>query len=481
MHRVNPKRRQAVILRIIAYTLTLTLSAITTVLLLYIALGYRFHSGHVVRSGLLLVDNQPEAGAIYVNGQEKDNSTPGRFVLAVGNYDLGLKRSGYRTWEKSVAIAASGVREVDYPWLIPTALKPTQLLEVTTPAWVSQSPDHKLLLSQVANQPTLELTELDPKTPKQTTLALPAAVPKENGQTGLFKVIEWALNNKQVLMTQTLPSGATNLISLNVTKPEATINITTLYGAQVPTDIHYVGSNTNSIYGLKDGVLSTYSLEQAQSAQLLDLIRSYQPYANDTILFDRLDGAQHATVGIWKDKNSVVIQRNAITSSPALLKYARFNNHFYFAIGSTSVSTVTVYRDPLAAPVLSSQLPFVTLPFTQPLDIAFSPSSQFLLVQNGSTLLSYDFDDLLRYSFTLPFAPAPSSQVEWVDGAHLAAQASDGSNMVFEYDGKNLQTLVPSSFNTPLFYASDNRSTYRLFDSNGKAHLEVTSLVAAQN
>ena len=73
MHRVNTKRRQAAIIRIVTYTITLILTVLTTAMLLYIALGYRIgSSGHVVKNGLLLVDNRPQSAMFYVNGQKKD-------------------------------------------------------------------------------------------------------------------------------------------------------------------------------------------------------------------------------------------------------------------------------------------------------------------------------------------------------------------------------------------------------------------------
>lgn len=479
MHRVDPKHRRAAILRAFAYALTLVLSVAATVVLLYVALGYRLDrtNGHVVRSGLLLVDNQPESAAIYVNNKLKDESTPGRFVLPAGSYDLKLARDGYRDWTKSVTIAASGVREVDYPMLIPNNLETHKLFDVTAPELVTQSQDKKLLLTHVANQATFELIELNVKESKRTTLTLPPAVVRENGQAGAFTLIEWALDNKHVLLDQTLPSGAHQYISLDVTKPESTVNISTLYGQNAPEAIHYVGSNTAKIYGLKAGTLSSYNLEKVETTTILNNIRSYQPYANDTVLFDRISEQNQIEDGIWKDGDSVVVHRANNTGAASLLKYAKYDDHFYFVVAEPANNVVTIYRDPLKEPVIAKQLPLVTLPFADAKKVDFSGSSEFVLIQNGKSLLVYDFNDFRQFNYALGFELAPAASTHWVNGTHLTVQAADGANYLFEYDGQNQQMLLSSKVGNGLFFASNDKAFYRFINAPSAVSFESTELV----
>ena len=106
MHRINKKRKRVIVLRTLAYGAILLLSSITTAVLFYVAQGYRFDgiNGHVVRTGLLLVKNEPEAAEIYINGKLEDASAPGRFVFSAGKYDVSLRKSGYREWKKNVSV-----------------------------------------------------------------------------------------------------------------------------------------------------------------------------------------------------------------------------------------------------------------------------------------------------------------------------------------------------------------------------------------
>ncbi len=479
MHRVNPKKKQAAALRFIAYAVTLTLTVLTTVVLLYIALGYRFDSqnGNVVRSGLLLVDNQPEAASIYINNELKDNTAPGRFVLSAGNYDLSLKKDGYRDWGKNVSLKASGVREVNYPILIPQKLTTAQVAQFTSASMVSQSQDRKFLLTHNTNATNLTLIELDPEEPKQTQITLSTAFSKESSQTGTIRVIEWALNNKQVLLEHTLPSGRVELISIDVTNPENVVNISRVYNGEVLRDIHYVGGNTKEVYGLANGILKRYKLENTESSVILKDIINYQPYSDDTVLFNRTSLTQKSEIGIWQDKVTTIIERDLDPASSPVFKYAKYDDHFYFAIAFTGSNGMTIYKDPLKKPILAKQLPLVKVTFEKPTSLTFSDSSQFVMIQSGSNFKVYDLEDLMQYQSQLPFTLAAGSTLTWIDSHHIQATAENGTSHLLEYDGQNQQALVSTKTGTKIYFSNNYENMYSFLDSEGSLRLNSTRLV----
>ncbi len=484
MHQVNPKHRRAAFLRVITYSLIIILSTLTTIVLLYVALGYRFDrtSGHVVRSGLLLVSNKPTAAEVYIDNQLKDTSAPSRFELTTGDYTLSLKRSGYRDWSKKISILPSTVEEVYYPLLIPNTLQPRTLLSVNNPVLVSQSHDRKFVLLQSDGEPQLQLLELDPKAPKQTTLTLPDQIKRENNQTGTFKVVEWALNNKQVLLSQTLPSGTTELISLDVTKPQEAINISDLYGSEVLGQPHYVGSDTSQIYALSNGTLKRYSLKENNSQLIMENVRNYQPYGNATVEFARTDSTQqNVESGLWQNGKAVVVHTTPIHPGGDLLAFASYNNKDYFVVGQTDGEEVTVYSNPLESPVLTKQLPFTTIAFHHPQKLSFSDSSEFLLAQNGNKAITYDFEHIKKYSYGAPFTLQPGSLFYWMDDSHLMVTKADGMNTIMDYDFTNAQDLVTSNTSNDLFFADDYKYLYRLLTSEDKVNLETASLVVGLN
>lgn len=477
MHRVDIKRRKKKILRVIAYGITLTLTVLTTVLLLYIALGYRLdrESGNVVRSGLLLVDSKPEAAAIYINNEQKDNEAPGRFVLSAGDYDLRLTRAGYREWNKKVSVVASGVREVNYPLLIPENLKTTTMVESPDLDMISQSLDRKYILSHSANQTTLTLTELQRDAPKQTILSLSGAVTRENGQVGKLSVIEWALNNKHVLLKQTLPNGSTQYLSMDVTRPSEIINITSLLGQEAPEDIHYVGSNTDQIYGLLNGVLKKYNLSSKEAQTLMQNVRSYQPYSNDTILFDRAT-TQESEIGILKDDTTTIVERSSSDSLPTFLKYAKYDGDDYFIVTHPDLK-ITVYKNPTKKPVLAKQLPLVSLDFKTNHPATFSNSARFIVAQNGPEVMTYDFDELKLYTFKMPFE-IDASSVVWFDAFHLQMRESSGKSYITDFDGGNRQEMAPIIAGSRLYFAPNYQFMYSYAVAPQGVALQTTPLVA---
>lgn len=480
MHRVNPKRKKKIALRVVAYTLTLTLSVLTTIVLLYIALGYQLdrESGNLVRSGLLLVDTKPEAAAIYINNEEKDSSAPGRFVLSAGRYDLTLKLNNFREVKKNISVAASGVREVNYIRMIPNTLRQTTVAETEVPTLVSQSQDKKNIITHTTNQPSILKIELNNISPIQTVLPLPSSVQRENGQVGTLDVIEWALDNKHVLFKQTLPSGSVNILSFNITKPDEVINISNLYDSQAPEDVHYIGNNVEKIYGLKNGILSTYELTRNESVVLMQDIRSYQPYSDDTILFDRING-QNSEVGIWKDKVATVVLTEPATQAPALLKYARFDDQDYFAIARSSAAEILIYRNPIKKPILAKQLPLTRIPFNGASALTFSPSAQFVLVQSGSRFIAYDLDDFKPYAVELPFAVQDGS-LSWMDTHYIQARASDSGDVYMtDFDGQNVQKLFSVLQSTKVFFANDYEYSYSFSSpANNRSQIQFTNFTA---
>lgn len=479
MHQVDPKRKKKAALRIAAYSVTLILSVLTTVVLLYIALGYRLdrESGHVVRSGLLLVDTKPEAAAIYINNQEKDSSAPGRFVLSAGTYDLSLRRNNYREVKKNVFVPASGVREVNYIRMVPENLRQTTVGEPEVPTMVSQSQDKKFIITHVANQPNILRIELNNETPSQTVLSLPAAFRRENGQVGTLSVIEWALDNKHVLIRQVLPSGAVNVISLDITKPEEAVGLALLYGAQAPEDVHYVGNDVDRVYGLKNGVLSIYNVTKNESEVIMQDIRSYQPYSDDTILFDKANG-QNSEVGIWHDSVATVVLTEPISKTPALMKYARFDGKDYFVVARTDGNEVLIYQNPIKKPVIAKQLPLVKIPFSNASALTFGPSAQFVLIQSGSKFVTYDLDDLKPYPLTLPFN-IENGTISWMDTHYLQVRADSGDVYMTDFDGQNLQKLVLVLGSTKVYFSNNYEYSYSFAPpANNRSQLQMTQFTA---
>jgi len=477
VHRVNTKDKRVIALRIAAYIATVVLSIITTTLLLFVALGYRFNSQDgIIQSGLLLIDNKPEAGAIYIDGELNDNQTPGRFVLPVSTYEVSLERDGYRGWKKNFSIKAEVVERVDYPLLIPKELSTNTLAAIGTPAMVSQSLDNKQLVSFVDGESVLRRTVLDPATPETTDVSLSSAFARQAGSIGSLRVIEWSLDNNFILVEQSLPGGQKNIISLELDKPGEAVNLTKLFSAISLGDPHYVGGETDEIYALSDANLRRLNIKSAEATVVLEQVKSYVPYGDKTIAFSRLsDDSLTLEAGLLRDSTSTVLQRYTDTQSNIMVTYGQYDGHDYFV--SSDKKAVNIYRDPLKRPILATQIPFVSLPFDSAQYIKFSPNSQFILLQSGKNYITYDLEHKRQSTFTIE-QDIIGLHPRWMNDSHLSYQTTDGVNYLTEFDNQNSNKMVVSDVGTRLYYAANQRGAYRIVTGANGTQLELVSLTA---
>jgi len=481
MHRVNKKKKKILVLRFFTYALTLVLTIVTTVLLLYLALGYRLgSSGHVVRNGLLLVDNRPQSAQVFINSKLKDTRAPSRFVLPAGSYEVLLSLDGYRDWSKQVKVSASKVRDVNYPLLIPADIQRRELNKIEQSDIISQSPDRKQLVAYSANSAIFTVINLDIDNTQFSQLNLVNVLKNQSGKVGSLEVIEWSLDNKHFLIEQTLPNGEQNIISVNIAKPEESINISSVIGDQTPTNIHYAGDNTDQIYGIKNSVLSKYNIKDGSSVVLMQNVVHYEPYGNDTVLFAKILEDQSMQVGILKDQKTTIIESSPSITGKVILKYVNYDSHNYFVVAFSDTNQIVVYRDPLSVPILSKQLPFLklTLPNTQKID--FSGSGEFMMAQNGSDIMVYNFDDLESYVFKLDFDLASNQFVTWVDDHHLQAINTSNESYIYDFDGTNKQNIINVKNGSKVYYSNNFQHIYNLQETDGSVTLGVASLVVGK-
>lgn len=475
MHRVNIKNNRVVALRVVAYAVTIFLSVVTTVLLLLIALGYRFNrDGNVIHSGLVLIDNKPEAAQIYIDGKLEDSSTPGRFVIPIGRYEMSLELDGYKGWKKNFDIKKEVVERVDYPLLIPKKLTATPQLTINSPQLLTQSPNNKLLLHYVASDDSFKLIELNPDKPVENSIAIPTAFTRESGSIGTLNVVEWSNNSKNVLISQTLPSGINKVVSLDINNPAESVNITDRFAQIAPSDVGFLASKTDIIYGLNQGVLRQYNLANGESSFVMDGVLSYQDFGDKTVAFTRLSPTSNKIeAGVIESDQTAVLEQSEGTSKSPSVSYGEFDDHAYFAVSGDD--SVRIYRDPLNKPILKKQIPYTQLPVGSADFVKFSPNNQYLLARSGSNYATFDFENVRASGFSIT-KQIISGSLDWANDSHLSYQASDGQNFIIEFDGKNKAGLIKSNLGTGIFYSSDFRDTFRVNTEGAKTTLDIIPL-----
>ncbi len=467
MHRVNFKKRQKLILRVVSYGLLCVLTLVTTAVLLYAALGYRVaRNGEVIRSGLLLVDSKPVSAGVFLNGEDKNDETQSRFVLPVGDYKLELKRDKYRGWSKNVEVETSAVENIHYPLLVPETLQPENVAQLPLPDMASQSLDHKRVLTHQRTEALLQLIELDPQKPVVKTLAVPSGF-----TAGSLQVVEWSLNNRFVLVNQTLADKTVRLLRVDVEKPQESIDITSLFNT-TPADPHFRGTEVNSLYGREGSNVRQYEIAQREVKTLISDVVQYAPFGKDTLSFVRRN-KKTLEAGILKDGKATIVHKTTYKKGAAWSRYAAYDGAHYLALQLPDEKRVTIYRNPVSAPVLEEQLPYASLPLANVELLNFSDNSQFVLAVSGTQLAVYDLFYDRKFQFSVS---KEATEIVWADSHHLLVRSKDGNTQLMDFDGKNRYELLKTSVGTLLF-SHDYKTSYRFLKDGSKANLQASAMV----
>ena len=147
---------------------------------------------------------------------------------------------------------------------------------------------------------------------------------------------------------------------------------------------------------------------------------------------------------------------------------------------ASSESKVYVYKNPVTQ--LNSKLgvlvPIAILKTVQPTYLAFSDNARFITSENGSVFSVYDAENDESYTYdTKAPLDAPQAHATWMDG-HRLTYVSGGKLLVFDYDHKNVQSLMAASPDYTPFFSSNYKfvDTFALPDPAGQTVLTTTSL-----
>src|SRR4051812_44926783 len=155
---LDPRRfRKHKIRLIVGYILIAIAIALGTIVLVYSAYGYGVNTktGDVVQNGLLFVDSKPGGAAIYLNNKSIHQTTSARLVLPSSDYDLLLKKNGYRPWERKFTLDEHTISRYFYPFLFPVKPFTATLKSYSSaPPLFSETPDRHWLLVKLPQSAT---------------------------------------------------------------------------------------------------------------------------------------------------------------------------------------------------------------------------------------------------------------------------------------------------------------------------------------
>lgn len=457
---LDPKKKRAHLHRLYAgYALMAAALLIATFILVFAAYGYDIdrRTGGIIQNGLIVVDTHPESAEIYVN-QNNMGTTSNRLVLPAGNYNLDLRRSGYRNWSHVVALEGSTIEQLAYPFMFPNKLVTSSIQQFPDiPAMASQSPDRRWILLQTpAGQPSFSLFDTTSGKSPASSFIVPTEIltAVEGKQT--MEAIEWSSDNVHLLVKHTY-AGGTEFIQLDRSNPSASINLNKTFPEQTISSASMRDKKPNLFYVMDaaTGKLLAADVSTHSASIILEHVLSFKSYQNDYILYatNPTTAPENVEIHIWRSGQDHFL-RSVRSSTTYLLDMAEFNGHMYVVSGSPADGRVYVYKDPFRdysrSPARTPQpLRVLIVPAAE--FVSFSQNARFITVQGGSNFAVYDIDTNRQFRYDTKLTPDKGQKAIWMDG-HRLGLVSQGMVNIFDFDGENIQTLSPSlgSFN-PFF------------------------------
>lgn len=457
---------------------------IGTFILVYQAYGFGIaRNGEVIQNGLAFFSSQPNPADIYVDGVKESARTNTRLPLESGIYDIQLKRSGYRTWQRKINLEGGRVAHFDYPLLFAKVLTPKKVDSYTPSSGFStQSPDHRWLLVQQANSISA-FNVYDLKNPVNATapISVPTTVFTKALGSENIQAIEWANDNQHLLLLHNY-DGKTEYIVLDRASPEKSINLNTTLAIN-PSKLTLRDKKYDLYYMFDQstGALQTVSLGETAPVTVLQKVINYQSYGKDALLYATDVDAPAGKVSIKLQRgNNVYKIRNLSAGSNYLLDLTGYSGKMYVAVGAVSENKLYIYKDPIGQ--LNklpgyALLPAQVLRVTSPNYLSFSSNAQFIMIENGTEFAVYDIENKLghRYLLKLPLDP-PQKHVTWMDG-HRMTYVSGGKLIVFDYDNANVQSLISADSRYEAAFTPDYKFVYSLSSSATQTDMTQTSLL----
>lgn len=485
------KRRRTIKL-FIMYFLTIFAITLGTFAMILLVQGYNFRKKQgVVQNGLVFVDSKPVSGIVWLNGQKKDK-TNARLVLPADVYSMKITSDGYRDWTKSFILDGGSVRYFTYPKLIPNTIQTSIIQNMNLPPiWSSQSPDRRWLIYQ-QNINTNDFAVFDTSKPTTAPLVSKFApdIYSESARTlSEIKPIEWSDDNKHLLILQTFTDGTMNYAVVDRDKPDSSVNITKKLSLNKDQSVKLKDKKWDKYFVLDKStqILTSRDLNSPENiSNIATKVVFYKSYGSDKFMYISYDGASEnmARVIVLDGANSYNLKPVARDLSLNYqLDIAKFDGAWMYASSSSADHKVYIYKNPLNSLSPNNTLPPQTLydiRLDKPQYISFSDNARFLSMQSASNFVVYDGELKQNYRYTLPNKLGVDQKASWVDG-HRMSFVESGQSKIFEFDGKNIQTLtasLPNNNFNPYFDRDYNYVFTFLPLDSGKSALQSGSLIA---
>jgi hypothetical protein len=453
------------VLIIMVTSIVLTVTAIVLSIL-----GFRLDSenGRLEQGALVQFDSLPSGARVSIDGEKTSMQTPGKRTVFAGMHSFMMENDRYRTWTKSLDLAAGTLTWLDYVRLVPVELKSELVRQYDTVSAVKASPDLRTMLVQTdSTRPVFERVDIRDQAVRSSSLVVPEELYAESTNEAVshrFTLDAWDPSGRYILVQHEF-NASTEWLVLDTEDGERTRNISRLL-AMTFTDLQFSGTSGNILYGLSDGIVRKVDLSNATiSRALISSVTSFSLYDTNVITYVGRDNTSNLPlVGLYRDGDAepTVLRTAALAETPLAITTTRHYNDRYIAIAEDR--TVTVYEGDYP----SSSQGVKDLEVVEEFKtsgvvglLSFSPRGNYLVAQSGARFVSYEVEYDRLHQSTLSDDIAATDTLRWLDNAYLWT-VLDGALSTREFDGNYAHSLLSAVAGFDVTLSQNGRYVYAM-------------------
>lgn len=412
---------------------------IGTILLVAFAQGYNYDAFHnqIYKTGLVLIDSNPNNAEILLNSRKIDKKTPYRYSNApTGDLEIGLKKDQYRDWSKKSVVVPGEVTFVNYALLIPSVLEQKQIDPSIIFSDIIQTENSQKNFA--FSKSTLSLYSISDDgntkvvyTPTQTSDPSTQVVDLVNIQT--------SKDSQRLLFDQKLTNGTSQTVVLDVSNAKIS-NLTQEFGFSF-SDLRFNPKNSAELFWLEAGVLKKIQInEKSISSNIVDSI-SQLDIEEDRLLIVKQDITNKQLANLYSydlsGGNETQLYQVEFDPRGYDILFVRSRYAEYLSLVYRSSTQAELIKNPYQKtnePRPVKQIgPSVT-------GQIISPNNRFLVYNQNNALRMIDLEFNQDDSYGANLSGLQSWS--WYDDYHLLVQQNN-TVRILDYDGQNNYLLTP--------------------------------------
>lgn len=414
---------------------------IGTILLVAFAQGYNYDAFHnqIYKTGLVLIDSNPNNAEILLNSKEIDKKTPYRYSSApAGNLDVELKKDQYRDWLKRSVVVPGEVTFVNYALLIPSVLEQKQI-------------DPSIIFNDIIhtenNQKTFAFSKntlsIYSISDDGTTKVVYTPVQTSDPTTQVVDFVNFQLSRdgQRLLFDQKLANATSQTVVLDVSNAKIS-NLTQEFGFNF-SDLRFNPRNSTELFWLEAGVLKKIQINEKNiSSNIIDSIFQLD-IEEDRLLIIKKDITNTQLVNLYSydlsGGNETQLHQMELDPKGYDILFVRSRYAEYLSLVYRSNSQAELMKNPYQKTNETRPIRLIGPNVTRQ---TISPNNRFLVYNQNNTLRMIDLEFNQDDNFGANLSELQSWS--WYDDYHLVVRQNN-TVRIMDYDGQNNYLLTPIS------------------------------------